>query len=310
MKVRVHLKWAPCFYLAMVIFVASAIISALPMTGAASPLLGGYAVFGSGVTIGNSSRVGHFDVSSPDHSFIGGQIVAEGVSIGNSTLVGGIYAADGNLTLGNYARAAGVCSILGGALNLGNGASCAGLDQGGDETLVGQLIIDSLADFYNFDIQVLVNCATATMGPLTVAAGKSSTVSTTVPGFNLIQADAITLGNSSTLTLSAGPGDSILLHSMNNLVIGSGAHIKLKGGIVPSHVMIYVEGDCNFGNSIGIAASVALVGQLSAGSGTFVDGLVLATGGVTFGPNTIITNNDSEVSVPEPSPECQALHGY
>jgi hypothetical protein len=310
MKNRARLKWAAYFYLAMIVFVAAAIISAFPMTGAAAPPLGGYAVYGDGVTIGNSSKVGHFDVSSPDHSFIGGSIVANGVTIGNATLVGSVLADDGNLTLGNYAKAYGVCGILGGGLNLGIGASCDGLDQGGDEIYIGELTSETFGTFYSFDVQVNINCATATMGSLTVAAGKSSTVSTTVSGFNLIQADTIKLGNSSTLILSGAPDDTILLHSVNGLVIGSGAHIKLKGGIVPSHVMIYVDGDCDLGNSIGIPASVVLFGQLSAGSGTFIDGEVLATGGVTFGPNTIITNSDSDISVPDASPECQALHGY
>ena len=99
MKVRAHLKWGIGFYIVMVIIMASAIISAFPMTGATSPVLSGIAVFGAGVTIGNSSKIGHPDPSSPVHSFIGGQILGETISIGNATLVGDIYAADGNLTL-------------------------------------------------------------------------------------------------------------------------------------------------------------------------------------------------------------------
>jgi hypothetical protein len=37
-----------------------------PSTAAALNLLGSFAVFGSGVTIGNSSKIGHYNLYSPD----------------------------------------------------------------------------------------------------------------------------------------------------------------------------------------------------------------------------------------------------
>jgi hypothetical protein len=310
MKAKTDRRWNTLTFLTIALLVAFATIAKTPMTALASPVLGGIAVFGSGVTIGNSSKIGHPDPSSPVHSFIGGQILGETISIGNATVVGDMYAADGNLTLGNYAKAFGVCSILGGGLNLGTGASCISYDQGADDSLVDQAFIDASGIFYNFDIIVNVNCATATLGPQAVAAGKTKTIATTVAGLNLIQVDSVTLGNSSTLTLSGGPGDSILLHIMSDLTMGSGAHIRLTGGITPSQVMIFAEQNCYLGNSIGIAASVAMIGVLNAGSGAFIDGVVQTVGGATFGSNTTITNNDSDVIVPEPSPECQALNGY
>jgi hypothetical protein len=90
---------------------------------------------------------------------------------------------------------------------------------------------------------------------------------------------------------------------MSDFSMGSGAHVKLAGGIIPSHVVIYVGGNSIWGNSTGLSASVITLSGILAGTGTFIDGVVLAGGGVNFGPNT--TSNGVGFDVPGPSQECQ-----
>jgi len=107
------------------------------------------------------------------------------------------------------------------------------------------------------------------------------------------------------LILSGSPNDTLVLHVMSDFSMGSGAHVKLAGGIIPSHVVIYVGGNSIWGNSTGLSASVITLSGILAGTGTFIDGVVLAGGGVNFGPNTTITSNGVGFDVPGPSQECQ-----
>jgi hypothetical protein len=160
-------------------------------------LLGSFAVFGSGVTIGNSSKIGHYNLYSPDNS-LGGDIGGGSVSIGNSTTAGGgLFVANADLTLGNYAKAAGDCSVIG-MLHMGIGAKCGAFPPGNDGSDATELVFESFAELQTYDLYININCPTQTLGPLALAAGKNSTVTDNVAGFNLIQIGDVTLGNSST----------------------------------------------------------------------------------------------------------------
>jgi hypothetical protein len=283
--------------IAIAIFLASAMIATFPITADAYGFLGSFAVLASSVTIGNSSKIG------------GSAIGGGSVSIGNSTrAAGGLFAANADLTLGNYAKSLGDCSVIG-MLHLGIGASCAAFPPGNDGSDATELVFQAWAEMATFETEVDINCATQSLGPLTVAAGKKSTVVNNVSGFNLIQIDGITLENSATLILSGSLNDTLVLQIKGDFSMGSGAHIKLAGGLIPSHVIVYVEGNSVWGNSTGLSADIFTLNGIVAGNGTVIDGVVLAQGGVTFGANTIITGSGL-FDLPDPSQECQARNGY
>jgi hypothetical protein len=283
--------------IALAISLTTAMIATLPTSADAYQFLGSFAVLASGVTIGNSSKIG------------GSAIGGGSVSIGNSTkATGGLFAANADLTLGNYAKSLGDCSVVG-MLHLGSGASCADFPPGNDGSDATELVFQAWAEMSTFETEVDINCATQSLGPLTVGAGKKSTIVDNVSGFNLIQVDGIALKNSSSLTLSGSSNDTLVLQIKGDLSMGSGAHIKLAGGLVPGHVIVYVEGNSVWGNSTGVSADIFTLNGIVAGSGTVIDGVVLAEGGVTLGANTIITGFGL-FDLPDPSQECQAQNGY
>ena len=72
--------------------------------------------------------------------------------------------------------------------------------------------------------------------------------------------------------------------------MGDGARIKLTGGIIPSNLVIFVESDSAWGNSTGLPATILTNGGIRAGSGAWIDWVVLAGGTVEFGSNTTVTS--------------------
>jgi hypothetical protein len=230
-----------------------------------------------------------------------GRIAGNKVTLGNGSMAASdVVAAEYAITLANYAKVSGFCTAFD-AVHLGVGAKCGTVDQFDPDAAGIDLFFDLSQEIPPFESAVLGITPTQTLGPLTVAAGKRQTIATTVAGLNIIQLDSLTLKNSSTLTLSGNSGDTIIVTVSGNLLVGSGAHIRLGGSVHQGNVLIYVQGNSTLGNSTVIGASMLTDGTFTAGSGTFIDGAVLAQLNVTFGPNaTVSANVPQQVGVPNP----------
>jgi hypothetical protein len=256
-----------------------------------------YSVLGiGGVIMGSRAKIGP--------SGFGGSVAGNSVTLGDFASVPADVTSNSTISFGNYSKIGGTCYAVY-AATLSTGAECATVDDF-DPGSVGISLFFYITgtQILPFETSVYVNCPTQNLTSLTLAAGKKSTITDTVEGFNLIQIDAITLGNSSTLTVSGGPNDYVVLHVLDALSMGDGARIKLAGGIIPSNLVIFVESDSVWGNSTGLPATILTNGGIRAGSGTWIDGVVLAGGTVAFGSNTTVTSRLPDVNVPTPNQEC------
>ena len=233
-----------------------------------------------------------------------GAAAGQNVTLGNTSLDSNdVIATSGVVTLGNYAKVKGECITNGGAVVLGTGAKCGSTDTSGSNAKLA-LVSQALTDVGTFESALASQTPTQTLGPISLAAGKKTTVTDTVAGLNIIQVDSITLGNSSTLTISGASSDFTVLNIVGDLSIGSGAHLALTGGIISSHVLINVQGTIpTWLNSTVIGATIVAPNSgVTAGSGAKLDGAIIADGTITFGPNATLIFQPSLVDVPSGTP--------
>jgi len=233
-----------------------------------------------------------------------GAAAGQNVTLGNTSLDSNdVIATSGVVTLGNYAKVKGECITNGGAVVLGTGAKCGSTDTSGSNAKLA-LVSQALTDVGTFESALASQTPTQTLGPISLAAGKKTTVTDTVAGLNIIQVDSITLGNSSTLTISGASSDFTVLNIVGDLRIGSGAHLALTGGIISSHVLINVQGTIpTWLNSTVIGATIVAPNSgVTAGSGAKLDGAIIADGTITFGPNATLIFQPSLVDVPSGTP--------
>ncbi|MBF6571743.1 MAG: hypothetical protein IVW54_23140 [Candidatus Binataceae bacterium] len=233
-----------------------------------------------------------------------GAAAGQNVTLGNTSLDSNdVIATSGVVTLGNYAKVKGECITNGGAVVLGTGAKCGSTDTSGTSPKLA-LVSQALTDVGTFESALASQTPTQTLGPISLAAGKKTTVFNTVAGLNIIQIDSITLGNSSILTVSGASSDFTVLNIVGDLSIGSGAHLALTGGIISSHVLINVQGTIpTWLNSTVIGATIVAPNSgVAAGSGARLDGAIIADGSITFGPNATLTFDPSLVDVPSGTP--------
>jgi len=110
----------------------------------------------------------------------------------------------------------------------------------------------------------------------------------------------MTLGNSSTLTLSGGADDTVVLRVDGALRLGSGAKIVLASGLTPADVVIVDEGGItSWGSSTTVNGTILSAGTCTIGSGVTINGAVLCGENFTVGANARVSSLPAfAVSVP------------
>jgi len=278
------------------------------LTAAMLPSTAGAVTLGNALdfsALSTSGDVNINNVAKVGIAAIGPQGDAGGsnVTLGSNSLAGGdAIASPGDVvTVGNFSTVKGACITgAGGAVNLGTGAKCVlGEDTSGAN---GKLTVmaDAITDVGTFVTALTAATPTQTLGPVTLAAGKKSSITDSVVGLNIIEVPSVTLGNSSILTLTGAAGDTVVLEITGDLKIGSGAQILLAGGLTPADVLIYVGGAVtSWGNTTTVNGTIlAPNSALSAGSGAKVTGAIIGNGNVTFLQNATLTFAPSLVDIP------------
>jgi hypothetical protein len=249
------------------------------------------------VDINNVAKVGSAPIGSP------GDVGGSDVTLGNNSLAGGDAIAEPGdvVAIGNYSTVVGESITgAGGSVILGLGAKSGFIDTTGTN---GKLAVkaDAITDVGTFDTALTSATPSLTLAAVTLAAGKKATITdSVVGGLNIIEVPSVTLGNSSTLTLSGGPADSLVLEITGDLKIGNGAKIVLTGGLSVNEVLIYVNGSvASWGNSTTVGATLlAPNSAIAAGSSAKVTGAIIAGGNVTFLENATLIFDTSLVDIP------------
>jgi choice-of-anchor A domain-containing protein len=139
---------------------------------------------------------------------------------------------------------------------------------------------------------------TQTLSEISLGSHGSITI-TTSSGLNVISVPAITTGTKATITITAGPTDTVVINigsstSPGSLQLGNGAAVVLAGGITPGHVIFNLVGNSTtvqLGNNTTLNGSVlAAQGQFTSGDGNTPDPVVI-NGALLFGGSVAIGNN-------------------
>ncbi len=250
----------------------------------------GILIDGGSVTVGNASVMGGY-IGADDGN----------VTLGNNSTAPIVLAdTDGNgtvITLGNYTNVLQCGTDSGGTISLGLGAQCFSTDTSG-----GSIGILENAENDEETFENAAQCATVTqpLSAISLADGKKMTITDTVSGgLNVISVPSITLNNSSTLTLSGGSTDTVVLLDSGVLSIGSGAKIVLTGGLVPANVYINADNSGTWGNSIVLSGTLEVEDNgCTVGSGAVINGALICENDTTIGPNLRLNFSASAVSVP------------
>jgi hypothetical protein len=241
------------------------------------------AAFDGETDIANGSKVSGW-IGAPDSVVIGN----------NGRYNGSVLSVEGTIVLGNWTKVLGRCAtILSNPIITGVGASCGSYDT---EDEGGQDAIVPILDSGYFSCNVTEGIATQSIPAVNVAAGRHFTITDAISGgFNLIDIPSVTLSNSSTLTLSGGSSDTLVLRVDGNTIIGSGAKIVLTGGLSPSAVVIATQGGISSWKSSTTISGTIVNGldfvtggpteSCITGSGTTINGALICTGGIQLGAN-------------------------
>jgi serine acetyltransferase len=241
--------------------------------------------------VGNSGKV-----TSPLCFFSGDVGTGGDILLGNNgSYSGSAVSFNGNIILNNYTKVAGQCvtnyPIFNGVTILGIGAKCGLQDDSGNNFLLLKLLKAAL-DGLLFYCDVANGYPTQLAGVVNLGASKKFTIVDANPGcLNFIDATSLTLGNSSTLTLSGGAYDTVVLRVDGTVSIGSGAKIVLAGGLTPADVVIVDQGGITtWGNSTTINGTIVSAGTCTIGSGATINGAVLCGQNLTLGANAHVNS--------------------
>jgi hypothetical protein len=234
-----------------------------------------------------------------------GAVGGQNVTLGSNSLAGGDAVADpGAITLGNFSKVISKCITGGGAVNLHLGAKCGSTDTTGTNPEL-TVLSNAITDVGTFVTALTSATPTQTLPATIVKDFPSTTITdTVVGGLNIIELPSLILKNSSTLILSGGAADSMVLEITGNLLIGSGARILLKGGLNVDQVLIYVNGTvAAWGNTTTVGATLlAPNSACAAGSGAKVVGAIICGGNVTFLQNATLVFTPTLVDIPTTPP--------
>lgn len=243
-----------------------------------------------GVTV----LMGRGNASSPDT--VSGDVIG---SANSSTGLNCAKNAPGTtaICLGNDSEVAGLCATGGGAIDSPTECSL-GADTTGDNSDVVTLLPQADSAIVSASASFAALPATQTLAEIAIGTRGSATI-TTSPGVNVISIPAITTGTNSTITITAGPTDTVVINvgsstAPGSLQLGNGASVVLSGGITPDRVLFNLVGSsttAQLGNNTVFNGTVlAPQGQFTSGDGN-TPNPVLINGALLFGGSVSIGNN-------------------
>jgi len=275
------------------------------------------------VGVGNASTVSGPPSKQVSSStiieLVGAEVGAGGnIVLGNNGLFSNdVISSDGSITLDNYTKVLGQCvTNTGGTVTLNTGASCAGgTDSTGNNELLG-LLSAADNDANNFVCDVFNGSPTESGPAINIPAGQTRAI-TLSPGLNFIDIPSLTLGNSSSLVLSAPSnmsqammqrrGATVVLRVDGLTRIGDGAKVVLTNGLSARQVVIATQGGISsWGNSSTINGTI-LNGQpvpqikedlqratdpdaCTIGSSATINGALLCEDDISIGANARIAS--------------------
>jgi len=263
-------------------------------SGSASPVCPG-SVGCPGDVGGVTVLMGRGNASSPD--------TVSGDVIGSANSSAGLNCAKNApgttaICLGNDSEVAGQCATGGGAID--DPSECSlGADVSGANADVTTLMPQANSTIVSFSASVAALAATQTLPEIALGSRGTASISTT-PGVNVISIPAITTGANSTITITAGPTDTVMINvgsssASGSIQLGNGASVVLSGGITPDRVLFNLVGSSTTvqlgNNTVFNGTIVAAQGQFTSGDGNtpnpvLINGSLLFGGSVTLGNNT------------------------
>ena len=201
------------------------------------------------------------------------------------------------ICLGNDSEVAGLCATGGGAIDSPSECSV-GADTSGSNSDVTTLLPQADSAIVSASAILAALPATQTLAEIALGTRGSTTI-TTSPGVNVISIPAITTGTNSTITITAGPTDTVVINmgsssEPGSLQLGNGASVVLSGGITPDRVLFNLVGTSStaqLGNNTVFNGSIlAPQGQFTSGDGN-TPNPVLINGALLFGGSVSIGNN-------------------
>jgi hypothetical protein len=241
--------------------------------------------------VGNSGKV-----TSPLCYFSGDVGTGGDIQLGNNgSYSGNAVSFNGNIILNNYTKVAGQCvtnyPIFNGVTILNHGAHCGYVDDSGNNFLLLKLLKAAI-DGLLFYCDVQNGYPTQSEGVVNLGASKKLTITDLNPGcLNFIDVTSMALGNSSTLTLSGGPSDTVVVRVDGPMSIGSGAKIVLAGGLTPVDVVIVDGGGItSWQSSTTLNGTIIGAGTCTIGSGATINGAVICGLNLTMGANARVNS--------------------
>lgn len=205
------------------------------------------------------------------------------------------------ICLGNDSEIAGLCATGGGAID--SPAECAaGTDTSGNNPDITSLLPQANSAIATFSAALSALGTTQALPEIALGSHGSLTI-TTSSGLNVIAVPAITTGAKSTITITAGPTDTVVVNvgtsaAPGSLQLGNGASVVLSGGITPDRVIFNLLGTstaAQLGNDTTFnGTALAPQGQFTSGDGNtpnplIINGAVLFGGSIAIGNNTNLT---------------------
>jgi len=201
------------------------------------------------------------------------------------------------ICLGNDSEVAGLCATGGGAIDSPTECSF-GSDTTGSNSEVTGLLPQADSAVVSVSASLAALPATQTLAEIALGTRGSTTITTTT-GLNVISIPAITTGTNSTITITAGPTDTVVINvgsssASGGLQLGNGASVVLSGGITPDRVLFNLVGasaTAQLGNNTVFNGTIlAPQGQFTSGDGN-TPNPVLINGALLFGGSVSIGNN-------------------
>jgi choice-of-anchor A domain-containing protein len=260
-------------------------------TGVICPGSAGCPADVGGVTV----LMGRGNASSPD--------TVSGDVIGSANSSVGLNCANNApgttaICLGNDSEVAGLCATGGGAIDSPTECSL-GSDTTGSNSDVTSLLPQADSAVVSVSASLAALPATQTLAEIALGTRGSTTITATT-GLNVVSIPAITTGTNSTITITAGPTDIVVINvgsssASGSLQLGNGASVVLSGGITPDRVLFNLVGTstaAQLGNNTVFNGSIlAPQGQFTSGDGNtacpvLINGALLFGGSVSIGNNT------------------------
>ncbi len=185
----------------------------------------------------------------------------------------------------------GRCVSGGGAIDLRRVSACNdGEDESGASPLL-QALSNGIEDATDFAVELRSYTPTLSFdAPLKVGKAQTRTIALT-PDFNVIDVPAITIGPAAALVLDGASTSSVIIRVAGNLMMRNTARFDLRGGIVPQHVVVLVEG-----SAVRLSNKSSLTGTLFASDGSCrlrnqvsLTGSIVCGGKITLGGGDVVS---------------------